>query len=375
MMVTSDFPEKGTPKTTIVCHSAASAADQVSTKKGKNFGIPAVVNFSESGFPITDLIDLPLAALLRKICAESGIDCIVSREFKFSTYEAGKAKRWMGGESLHQFLTRMASEHDAIYQFLTKPNGKDTLVFVTRDDWFKSPVSLREDFFTYRGANSILKSVSIKADFGSDVGTFVQSVSETGQTVGVEVQQPSSPLFGEEKVQANCPLLANPVGAAQMADKLSNGGGTGRSEMIAQADTGNQKDIANSKVNGKQSNLLALEFSCLGFTRLYPGSLKFSGIGNRYSGYYNIKQVTHILDSNGYTCRGTATSFSNSEGGVSNENPDSKPIIQKEESNLFEPVGQYRDAFIGSESSTLVADTSIYGDEIEIEPTSITGRI
>lgn len=326
LIVTTDFPESGSPRTNVVCHSASAIADQLTTNTGRVFGKKIAVGTDDLGNDLYDWKDDTPADLIASLGKESNTEFIVSPEFRAPVYEAGKAKHWMGGQSLHQFLLQLAVRHHAIYDIIIDVNtGKDTIIFLNRDDFESYPIIKDEELLTYKANGSIVKSVSIKADFGMPVGTFLKGISEEGGIVKAPATQPSAVLFGEAKLQNNFPDTSNPARIAVAANTLSAGGTSASSAISVEASSpANVKDGARAIANKMGTAMVSLDFTTLGFPQIVPGSAKFSGIGERYTGYYKIQTVTHTLDSNGYNCKGNAISYTSGTGGVQVTDPVTK---------------------------------------------------
>lgn len=355
MVVTSEFPEKGTPKTTVIAHSAAGIADQITTQKTVRFGTEVPSGISESGLPLTEAFDLPPSVLIPKLCTENGLGFIVSTDFETPEQGEGRDTIWLAGESLHQSFTRLARRHNAVYKLETNPcTGKDTVIFVNENEWQKDPVlgASKADWMTYKGNGSILKSVSIKADYGQPVGTFLKSITEEGAEIGKPVDKVKHPAALFEKHQDNFPVSgANPTGISKFASKIAKGT-TSFLGVSAENSPAAIESMSGAENDKKGSNIVAMDFTTLGYPKLTPGNVKFSGIGERYTGYYNVQNVTHILDSQGYNCRGIATSFKNADGGVE---PEGTNTIEEKKVELQQfasspAMTQYRSQFIDNGS-------------------------
>lgn len=335
LVVTSDFPEKGTPSTTVVAHESAAIADQIIPKKAKSFSIPQPKGLSESLKPIFEEKDLSISIILREMALKMGIDAVVSDKFDTTSHDAGVVTLWSTTESLHQFLSRLSTRYDAVYKMMINPiTGKDTIVFLSEKDWSSIPIISTPELMTYRGANSILKSVNIKADYGFPVGALLESVQPSGKKVTTNVNEVNSTLFEGEKPQNNFPKIGNTPGIASGAENLTPTA-TGTAIVTPESSPENQAAAAKVHTNKSGDNLIALEFSTLGYTRLTPGTVKFSGIGHRYTGYYSIHTVTHTIDSSGYNCKGMATSFSTAQGGVNPVDNKAVKVEKQVGSGLF----------------------------------------
>lgn len=346
MMVSSEFPENGTPKVTIVCHDGKAIADQLVTKNAKSWGNKISSGASESNSTMFEFEDLPIEELIPKIAGDIGIDYISSDSYIVDSPGEGYQVKWMPGESLHQFLSRMSRLFNAHYEIKTNPKtGEDILIFMSREDWEKYPVISDHSLMTYRGNGSILKSVNITADYGAPVESFMKSINEEGGIVSVENRTVGKPLFDAENQQANNPLSSNTPPLASGIDKMA-GGTSGAVAVSPDGTPAVVKAKAANNTMKQAGNIVALEFSTLGFTKLSPGNIKFSGIGDRYTGVYHVERVTHTLDSSGYNCKGYATSFKNAQGGVNPKGNVKKESSNFKESQLIGAIKEYRDTFL-----------------------------
>jgi hypothetical protein len=352
MVVTSEFPEKGTPKTTIVCHDSAAIADQLVTNSGKNFGIEVEAGTDENGNSIKDIKDLSPKEIIEKLCENQNVDCIVSDTFKTPEHEFGKNTQWVAGESLHQFFNRLARRYNAVYRFQVDPNNcKDTIIFITEEEWQKHPLYSGDQLFVYKGNGSILKSLNIKADFGGSVGTFLKSVNEEGAKSESKTITPDEPVALFESVAPTDPTVGNnKPNVAEFAEANSNGGVSGNLGISAESNPASLKGKGQSLTGSQGSKVVAMDFTTLGYPQLSPGNIKFGGIGARYSGFYNVQSVRHVIDSQGYNCRGVATSFKVSEGGVEpfekvSENIKSDPVEVQVFENEKAPEGSAKDKY------------------------------
>ena len=339
MITTSQFPESGTPRTTVVCHSAAAIADQVTASTGKLIGTKTEAGKDESGNTLYDWSTDNLAKVLDKMCTEMDIKCIISNSFRAEALAPGKVYHWPAGQSLHQFFTKLSKDHHAIYKLLINPStGKDTLIFLNKDDFEKYPVIEDERLLTYKGNGSIIKSINIKADFGQPIGSFLKTVSDEGGEMNHETKTITHTIFEPAAQQANNPTSTNVSQLAKGAGKYV-GGTTGYVAIDPESSPSRAEDLSKALTNRAAGRLLALDFTTLGMTQLTPGPATFSGIGDRYTGVYKIQTVTHVLDSSGYNCRGMAISHTNAAGGVSVQSEEIK-ADKKKTIHLFDPVNE-----------------------------------
>ncbi len=320
IMLTTTFPETGSVRTTITCQDTRSALDQIAPAKGIPFGVRKT---SSKGNSIVVFNDEKTDKVIRDICDKAGMAAIVSKDLPADTVDQDKQKLWIAGESFHQFMTRLADIHHAYYTVYPDPKtGKDTLVFIKKLDFENRLVITDRDLTTYKGAGSILKSVEIKADFGSPTGNAQLGVGNTAKQQGainntVKVRQFQSSPGKEEQIQPNSPIdEGNPVlGAKGVHENVANGNTTGTVDLNPSNNRERLDTIAQHTASENSRNIV-LEFVSLGYTKYSPGVIDIRNIGVRYSGKYRLQTVTHTLDSSGYVTKGTAVSMAVATGGV-----------------------------------------------------------
>lgn len=324
-MLQTNFPENGHPITDIIAHGGTSELDQLTTKKGKIFkATGSAEQFLGSIAKQLDVAgedeDISIAALLETIKTTSGFEVIKSSSFDAETLDPGKAKNWAAGQSLHQFLGELARRHNAIYTVVNDfSTAKPAIIFIRREE-FNSTTIIPKNLMNYRQPGSILKSVNIRADFSRIVGKVNVGVSEEKSKV-IRGRSPQ----GYEKIimfEGQKALDIDPTTGTSASDagkginKLADGGTSGNVEYSPENSVANLKETAANEAACNYSHVVSLEFVTLGFPNVKPGSAPFQGLGSRYSGFYSIKQVSHIIDSNGYVCRGIATGAGSGADGV-----------------------------------------------------------
>lgn len=311
-----EFPENGPVVTHITCQDVGAFADQIALKNGKPFGTRIT---TPKGNSIVTYKDLPTDELLRKIGKDAGIPTIVSKNLPAEKHDFDKQKTWIAGESFKQFMDRLAELHNCYWKFIPNPeSGKDTLVFIKKSSLEARPLKIDKQLLTYRAPGSILKSINVNVDFGGLTGATVKGVDEKGDPIGedqmVPVQQFAAKTSSKEGKKTETHLSATPVGdnpifaLKSLQDAIApKEGFVGICENTPRTDIGAIKDKAASEAD-RLHRLIQLDFSTIGYTKLTPGTVEISGIGIRYSGFYRILSVTHVIDSSGYTTKCSATS-------------------------------------------------------------------
>lgn len=318
-IMSTNFPENGHPVTNIVAHGTTSEFVQLTTKRGILFKSSGL--FTQfSGSLSQEDEDMTLAELLDQIGNKTGFEIIRSDSFDQSKLDPGKAKVWPAGQSFHEFLSNLAKKHNAVYTAIEDfTTGKPAIVFIRREE-FNSSTILPKNIMFYRQPGSILKSVNIKADFQNIVSKMNASVDENTSAInrGISTQ-------GLEKLvlfEGQKALDTNPTNGKTLSpggtglDKLSDGGTINKIEYSADKEPSGLEQESIDDAACSYNHTVQLEFVAIGHPNLKPGSTPFQGLGRRYSGFYSIAQVSHIIDSNGYTCRGFATGAGTGGDGV-----------------------------------------------------------
>jgi hypothetical protein len=315
MTIQTDFPESGSPVTTIICQSERAALNQITSRKGVPLG--RAIKASNDLYQRTE--DLKVSELLTEICNKIGAKCIISPKFLNETLDKDKQKIWVSGESFDEFLKKLAVEHSAYYDFRLDPKtSKPTLIFIKKSDFEASPISSDPTLFYYKHPQSIVKSVSIKADIGIIANNGEVGFDEEGNAItnSAEDPQENTELFRGEKYIDSSPLGTNPVPVAQsVAEQLAKAGVTGKAEYNpVEVGEKNYSESVEAKIEAASKKSVLMELIAIGHTRLTPGIINVSGIGARYSGKYRLIAVTHTLDINGYICRCKGQTYTATDG-------------------------------------------------------------
>jgi hypothetical protein len=320
-VVNTEFPQEGMPRTTITGLSFTSLADQTATKKAVVFGERKIT--SKANDSIIDFKDVKTDALIKKIAKDAGMAAIVSTNLPYDVID-GHQKMWLAGESFHQFMKKLAANSGCYYEILLDPtSGKETIIFIKYADFEKNVIVSDKELLHWKGPGSILKSITVNADFGGMLGTSNKTIDENGNEksvddgVGREVlTQYNTSVNKKEQAVPTDPTGNNANPAAKgISEKVANGGTTGIVDNSPATSQANIED--RSKVlTAKNAKMIHIDFNTIGYTKLIPGVMEIAGIGIRYSGKYRVISVTHSIDSSGYSCRCSGMSQMVASGGV-----------------------------------------------------------
>lgn len=335
--VQSDFPEIGHPSTSINCAGPGSWLDQVAPTKAVYFN-SSVLNGADASGPLVTFSDLDIEDTLKKLLP--GFEFRISKNLLNKKLDKYHSKILAAGKSPEQFLRTLKKYTNAIYISYYNPiTFVPTIAFISRNDYMArvlQPASL----LTFKAPGSILKSISVKADFAGLTGAVVKGVDSEGKIVTAVASngQIAESLFEGKGVIDTSPAAGDPQTAAVevSATLSSTEASVGMVEASPEADDPiSLVDQAQAKA-ACMNRLVFLEYTCLGYPKLTNGLYYFGGIGNRYSGPYEMVSVTHIIDQNGYQCRGTAkSSLIDGESGVK---PSKASEIAPVEVQLFKPT-------------------------------------
>lgn len=337
--VQTDFPENGTPTTTITCLGPESFTAQLSPIKPMHFRLPIPAGVDlDSGTPIVDFQDLDVESIINRLFV--GFHVIVSDNLLDAEGKTSHSKVLPPGKSPDQFLRELARDTNGVFiNYYSTKKQKPVVVFLSRNDFLSKEVVKNRSLMTYKGRGSILKSVSVKVDYNGltgagkagvdDSGTLVTATANTGGPAEVQ-------MFNKSLVDSN-PLGGNVIPQAELMNQAM---GNGKSlvtdvEVTPKANEPSALEGNAAALAACRNRLVYLEFTALGYPKITPGVIYFGGLGNRYSGQYEVMTVTHVIDSGGYNCRGSAqaTGLSDESGVVPKnaskiETPDSTKEIQ-----------------------------------------------
>ena len=358
VMFTTDYPDTGPIKSKIVASSTEIFLDQITATKGKTFG---EVVTTGAGNKILGVKDKATDVMLKEICDASGIDCIISPNLPAATLEKDRAKVLMAGQSFKQFLDALALESNCYYKMIPNEDGKETLIFIKKSDYEKEVAFKNTELFTYKSPGSIIKSISIKADFsgfertsqvGSDengdskevtteVGLFsVHNTELGGKREQIYSQDPRDISPIKSLLEVINPKAKNFTSVDQQNFTSVYGAASDNysSKVEITPNESNDSDYSDAAAadNEMEKRILTLDMTLIGFPILPPGVIEIKGLGARYNGKYRIQTLQHIIDDAGYFTKVVATSFATAFGGTRHPDlPKGIEIPNQEEVSLF----------------------------------------
>lgn len=318
--VQTEFSESGT-KTIISAVDPNAFLDQFGPSVAKTFGTRTT---TAKGNSIVTFTDNTTDKVLRDIADQCGIAKIVSTNLPAEVVDKDKQKIWLAGTSFNEFMNALAKRHDALWRIIINPKThKETLVFMTRTDFEKKTIFADKNLLIYKAPRSIIKNVSIKADFGAPFGNAQKGVDSQGNepaevskdtVVRATLFTPSGSTKTEEWVDVD-PKVNNPIPIAKNLDSaVLNGKSVGTVDLEPSDTLLNKKELSDRE-STEMAKTIVIDFTTLGYTKLTPGVVELGGIGSRYSGKYRLISVTHTIDSNGYTTKCMGTSYAVAVGG------------------------------------------------------------
>ncbi len=373
ILVQSDFPEAGHPQTMINCAGPGSWLDQLTPLNAMYFKTDALAGLDpSSGTPIYTFEDMDMKSTLKKLFP--GFKIIVSDNLMAEKLDKYHTKVLPAGKSPEQFLRQLKRNNNAMYiSYYSPKDNKPVIAYISRNDFMKKEIIPNRALLTYKAPGSILKTVSVKAEFNGLSGAGVVGTASDGTQVKALTNNGAAAetLFEGKSIIDNSPASGNqiPEAVGMNAELFGNGNLTvSKIELSPEADNPTSMIQSSQAQAACRGRTVYLEFTSQGYTKLTTGVVYFGGIGNRYSGQYEVLTVTHVIDSNGYNIRGTAQSaMIDGASGV-------KPAAaqQGETPQVSEQLFQSASVFqtlnpsaIGSSSAVSLAGTSAMDDYLE----------
>jgi hypothetical protein len=341
--VATNFPENGSPTTDITCLPTGAMMDQIAPTEGITFleGTktgPSGVLFQPKTAKVADIID--------EICQKSGLVCVRSENLDGDNQDENFPRVWAAGQSLQEFLDKLAKQTNCILEVRTDKEKQDHLFFIKKSDFESRVIISDRKLLTYKGPGSILKNFKITADFAQLIGNSQTNIDKEGDTSTATTTVPLlTPSYNtpkgsnsQEQLAPICPISGpNPIGylqkiaqeymtptkevnssqpPSQEADPNVRPICAGTVTMSPGDSTINDSDSTAIEAGKLADRAIVAEFTTVGFTQLTPGVVDIRGIGVRYSGKYRIMSTTHVIESGGYITRCTAKSHAVATGGV-----------------------------------------------------------
>lgn len=342
------FSDTGPNMVNIMGSDLGAPSNQIAAKIPKTFG--TVKKFKGDFF--VDFQDLKTDELIRKIAADAGMATIISKNLPSETLDKSKQKMWIAGESFHEFMTRLAATHNSYYKLVNDPKtGKATIIFIKKTDFEARSVIPDIGMLTYKGPGTLIKTVSVNAEWHSPSGQTTAGTDDSGDPVGVSDDVSVDMVqFKGNKEQAVQGDPTKDPGLGGLVDGVLEGDYTGKLEVSPNQSVDYHKGLAKTGADNS-SRQVSITVNTIGYTKLTPGVLDIKGIGVRYSGKYRIISVEHTIDaSNGYTCKLNGMTHSLPNGGT--QVPETDPGQDKPEEQVklqqFASVRDELDKFQGT---------------------------
>lgn len=359
-VVQSEFPEEDHPRLTITCLGTASQFDKITPPKAityKKVALPPLIS-PANGKPVYTFQNKSVYEILKETCESKGIRLIVSGDLIGTLQDEDKHFVWTAGKSFLQFMNELAGRTNAYFGSLIDPETNDDVVYFVSKPLFNSYLTITDkNLFTYRANGSILKSVSVKADFASITGVHNAGYDDTGKLLGQGYQEPQEQMV---LVQGAGATDTTPKGKAAegVSSNIKNKKFIGKSQAVPHNNVQNVKDTAKTSTACTFNKTINLEFTSLGHPHLNTGKLYIGGIGDRYSNYYTVVSVTHTVDSGGYVCKATCLNDNLSQGGAS---APSAKVIQNatQTESVAVPITQ-----VSNVLSSIAAATSTFASAV-----------
>lgn len=355
-MVQMDYPENDQSRLTIICQGGDIHADKLSPTEGQNYYLKLPAGLDPIAGVASSYKGLSTQQVIQKIAKDAGFDLILSSELTASVPEKDVFISWPAGMSLLEFLRDLGYRHNAIVSIDYNPKtGKPTIKFISRLDYYGQQI-LPDALFHFKRAGSIIKSINIRADYGSATGAGKVGMTSAGKVVGAINEVPSPDHIalaeGEGLLDTTASTKKQSV-FNNLSNNISNNTVIGKVGYSPEADkVANLKHVASSESNCSYRKVVNLEFTSLGHPLLRPGVIKIDGIGQRYSNTYRLMVVTHTFDSNGYICRANAVTHSvAADGGIKSKTS----TIRKAKDTQDKIQMSNAQAALGTISNTLTA--------------------
>lgn len=314
--IATNFPESGMPTTTVTCSSSFMLMNQIASKDGLSFQKTKTVK--KDGHDVEIHEDIPLKDVLEDISKKAGMKAIISDDLINPTIDKHAVKSIPAGETVAQFIARMARASGCFYEIKPDPKtGKDVLYFISKKDMHTRSIILDNELLNWKGPGSILKSVNVAVDFAGLIGSQLKGMTPDGQVQSEDIMVSERVFVNAKSPETNKKqevIPADPTtnNAHKTTENVKNnvfgGNATGTVEYHPAQSTEKIQNNAHVK-SDEQLRLVQINFSTIGYTKLMPGVMQLSGIGVRYSGKYRVISVTHIIDGSGYitNCQGTSS--------------------------------------------------------------------
>lgn len=314
--ISTNFPESGMPTTTIKCTSSVDQFNQIAAKRGIPFA--KKIKVDKDGAALYIFEDLKTDELIQDMAKKTGMRSIISKNLLNNTVDKDKQKMLVAGESPHQFFLRLAQASGCYYEILPDPKtGIETIYFISKKDMESGLIVKDKELLNWKGPGSILKSVNVSADFSGLLGNSQKGITKDGETQDQDTMLSEQLLVNSKSSETNKkqefipadPVRTNANPAVKgFVETILENQYTGTVNYCPADSTQKLENTAQAQSDAN-SRLVYINFNTIGHPKFMPGVMEITGIGVRYSGKYRVINVTHIIDSNGYStsCQGMSS--------------------------------------------------------------------
>jgi hypothetical protein len=304
-----DYPENDMPKVIVTCLEGGLHFDRVSGIFGASFFNKKPSGVTAYGKPIINFQNLTVEEIIIRFSKDAQLATpIVSEEFKDIKLDKHSIQILPSGMSPHQFFAELAKKYDAYYKVMLNPStGKDTIIFLSKSEFNSKLVMDDQVILSYKTPGTLVKSVKLRGEFTAMPGSAKVGVDDSGQAIGVGTKDPVSVGFVDARADLidTDPTGNNPIASAKGAKKA-----LGQRALVGTVDNSPEmNDVkqverqAAAKAQCQIGNIVTIDLTTIGYSKLRPGAWYVGGLGKRYSGAYYFREVTHTIDANGgYTC-------------------------------------------------------------------------
>lgn len=338
-----EFPENDHPKVKVISVETALHFDQVSGIFGASFFNSSVQGSTVFGEPIQTFENLTVKDIIESFSSKANMGKpIVSAIFSNIRLDKYAFNIIPAGMSPNQFFGELSKKYNAYYKVAIDPKtNQDTIVFLDKKEYNSKLLSNDVVLLTYKNPGSIIKSVSIKAEYTALSGSAKGYVDETGEIAAIATKSsiPIGMIEAGADLADSDPTGNNPVTAAKGTIAAFNTPYT--VGTVEYSPEGNDPETVKRQVSGKaycaNENTIMINLNTIGYTKLRPGAWYISGLGKRFSATYYFKEVSHTIDAaGGYVC--TMSGSTNSDLGGTGKSADGETQTQKPQPQVTTPL-------------------------------------
>ena len=310
IVVQYEFSESNDTRMSISCAGPGSWLDQLAPLNAVYFSDTKSAGMDDDGSPLYHFEDQNIETVLKKLFPDFNI--IVSDNLLANKLGKGHSKLLPAGKSPEQFLRGLKRKTNAMYiSYYSPKDGKPTIAYISRTEFMKKEVIKNRALFNYGNQGSILKTVSVKAEFNGLSGAGVVGVGSDGTITKAFTNNgaKAETYYPDKSIIDPSPASGNSIPEAENMNVNLFGNGAltvSKVEVSPAADEPEYLADTAQSLAACRNRLVVLEFSAIGYPSMTTGVVTFGGISQRFSGQYEVLTVTHVIDASSYTMRGTA---------------------------------------------------------------------